>query len=195
MVQAFDYNTSMTYYGPKELADSFRTVRNNTITIAEEIPEDKYGFRAHLDSRSVAETLIHIAHVPEIALEIHGKRKLTSFEGFDFMSIFGPMLADEKAPHSKAEIVAMLRATGDQFAGWLAGISDDVLAQTMQMPPNSNNPPTKTRFEMLLSVKEHEMHHRGQLMVLERMLGMVPHLTRQMQARLAQMQQAQAAKP
>jgi uncharacterized damage-inducible protein DinB len=46
-------------------------------------------------------------------------------------------------------------------------------------------PPSKTRFEMLLSTKEHEMHHRGQLMLIERMLGIVPHLTRQMQERMA----------
>jgi uncharacterized damage-inducible protein DinB len=39
---------------------------------------------------------------------------------------------------------------------------------------------------MLLSAKEHEMHHRAQLMVLERMLGITPHLTRQMQERMAQ---------
>jgi uncharacterized damage-inducible protein DinB len=45
--------------------------------------------------------------------------------------------------------------------------------------------PTKTRFEMLLGAKEHEMHHRGQLMLIERMLGIVPHLTRHMQERMA----------
>ena len=39
----------MTYYGGKELAASFRTVRNNTIKIAEEIPENKYDFRAAPD--------------------------------------------------------------------------------------------------------------------------------------------------
>lgn len=44
---------------------------------------------------------------------------------------------------------------------------------------------------MLLSAKEHEMHHRAQLMVLERMLGLVPHLTRQFQERRAQARQAQ----
>jgi uncharacterized damage-inducible protein DinB len=38
---------------------------------------------------------------------------------------------------------------------------------------------------MLLSVKEHEMHHRGQLMLIERIIGIVPHLTREMQARMA----------
>ena len=30
------------------------------------------------------------------------------------------------------------------------------------------------------------MHHRGQLMLLQRMIGLVPHLTRQMQERMAQ---------
>ena len=30
-----------------------------------------------------------------------------------------------------------------------------------------------------------EMHHRGQLMLIERMLGIVPHLTRHMQERMA----------
>ena len=29
------------------------------------------------------------------------------------------------------------------------------------------------------------MHHRGQLMLIERILGIVPHLTREMQARFA----------
>jgi len=36
-------------------------------------------------------------------------------------------------------------------------------------------------FEMLLGTKEHEMHHRAQLMVIERLLGIVPHLTRNRQ--------------
>ena len=41
----------MTYYGGKELAASFRTVRNNTIHIAEEMAEDSYSFRPSPDSR------------------------------------------------------------------------------------------------------------------------------------------------
>jgi uncharacterized damage-inducible protein DinB len=47
------------------------------------------------------------------------------------------------------------------------------------------NHPPKSRFEMILGVKEHEMHHRGQLMLIERTIGIVPHLTREMQARFA----------
>jgi uncharacterized damage-inducible protein DinB len=60
----------------------------------------------------------------------------------------------------------------------------------VHLPPQVQ-PNVKTRFEMLLSVKEHEMHHRAQLMVVERMLGLVPHLTRQMQERMAQMTRQQ----
>ena len=39
---------------------------------------------------------------------------------------------------------------------------------------------------MLLGVKEHEMHHRAQLFLIERMVGIVPHLTRARQERMAQ---------
>jgi len=45
-----------------------------------------------------------------------------------------------------------------------------------------------------IAPKEHEMHHRGQLMVAERMLGITPHLTRHMEERIAAMQSAQAGR-
>jgi uncharacterized damage-inducible protein DinB len=38
------------------------------------------------------------------------------------------------------------------------------------------------------------MHHRGQLMLIERLLGITPHLTRENQARRASMQAAAAEK-
>jgi hypothetical protein len=37
----------MNYYGAKEIAEGFRTVRKNTIQVAEDIPEDKYSYRRH----------------------------------------------------------------------------------------------------------------------------------------------------
>jgi hypothetical protein len=40
------------------------------------------------------------------------------------------------------------------------------------------------------------MHHRAQLMTMQRMIGQTPHLTRQMQERMAQMAAAaQTAAP
>jgi len=176
----------MTYYGAKELADSFRTVRKNTILIAEDIAEEKYGFRAAPETRSVAELLAHLAATPAMQERIHGTERRTTLEGFDFPGLFAQMVAKEKEPQSKAQVIEWLREDGDRFASWLETQPEDFLAQRVSMPPGTT-PASKTRFEMILGLKEHEMHHRGQLMLIERMLGIVPHLTRDMQARIAQM--------
>jgi uncharacterized damage-inducible protein DinB len=174
----------MTYYGAKELADSYRTVRKNTLAIAQDIPAEKYSFRAAPDTRSVGELLTHIALAYNFQHQIHAIERRSTLQGFDFASLMGRMGAEEKKQRSKDEILELLRADGEKWAGWLQGLSDGFLGEQVQMPPGAN-PPSKSRFEMLLSVKEHEMHHRAQLMLLERILGIVPHLTREMQARFA----------
>jgi uncharacterized damage-inducible protein DinB len=177
----------MTYYGGKELAASFRTVRKNTITIAEEIGEEHYGFRAAPETRSIGTTLVHIALTTLLPYQIHGVEKRTEMGGFDFPAFFTKMMAEENTPRSKKHIVEMLKEDGEEFAKWLEGLTDEFLAQSVAFPAGMT-PPSRSRFEMLLGVKEHEMHHRAQLMLMERMLGMVPHLTREMQARMAAMQ-------
>ena len=55
---------AMNYYGAKDLASSFRTVRKNTITIAEEIGEQHYGFSPAPEVRTVAQILVHIGLSP-----------------------------------------------------------------------------------------------------------------------------------
>jgi uncharacterized damage-inducible protein DinB len=181
----------MNHYGAKELADAFRTVRKNTIQIAEDIPEDKYGFQASTETRSVGKLLVHIALSNGFSYQMHAVQKLKSLVGFDFMSFIKQVMEDEAKPRTKAEIVQLLREGGDQFAKFLDGVTDEFLAETITFPEGAQ-PPTKTRFEMILGVKEHEMHHRGQLMMMERMVGVVPHLTRAQQERMAAMQAAKA---
>ena len=174
----------MTHYGGKELAAAFRTVRNNTIKIAEEIPENKYDFRAAPDTRSIRQTLAHIALIPSFALHIH-TNKIDNLSAVNFPELMQKTGAEEAKPRDKAEMVRFLKAEGERFASFLEGLSEAFLAETVAMPPGAE-PAAKSRFEMLLSVKEHEMHHRGQLMMLQRMIALVPHLTRQMQERMAQ---------
>ena len=87
-----------------------------------------------------------------------------------------------KGMTSKAQIVATLKNDGEAFAKQIQAMTDAQLGEPVTAP-NA----TKSRFEMLLGVKEHEMHHRAQLFLIERMIGIVPHLTR------ARQQQRQAA--
>jgi uncharacterized damage-inducible protein DinB len=183
----------MTYYGAKEIAASFRIVRNNTLKIAEEIPEDKYSFRPAEGTRTVAQTLIHISNAHRFALVVNRAPARSTMEGFDFMAFIGPLAASEQQPMTKAQIVARLSAAGEEFETWVKTLTDDFLGQSVAMPPGGT-PPSRTRFEMLIAVKEHEMHHRGQLMLVERMIGITPHLTRENEARRAAMMAAAAAK-
>jgi uncharacterized damage-inducible protein DinB len=136
--------------------------------------------------------LAHIALSHNFQYQIHATERRTTLVGFDFPSIMKRLAAEEKEPRTKDQILDMLRTSGEKWAAFLQGLTEDLLAEQVQMPPGMT-PPSKSRFEMILSVKEHEMHHRGQLMLIERLLGVVPHLTREMQSRLAGA--AAAAKP
>jgi uncharacterized damage-inducible protein DinB len=180
----------MNYYGAKEMAASFRTVRKNTIVIAEEIGEEHYGFRPAAGTRSVGETLLHIAVATRMPHQIHAVDHLSDLANFNFMDFFGGLLMVEKKPHTKAQTIALLNEEGERFAGWLDTLTDEFLAERVTMPPGMGT--EKSRFEMLLGPKEHEMHHRAQLMVMERLVGITPHMTRQMEERMAAMQSAKA---
>ena len=171
----------MNCYGGKDLARAFRTVRENTIKIAEEIPDSGYDFAAAPGIRTVRQLLTHIALLDSFAT-FH-KEKRTNFEGVNFPALVGQMQAEEAKPRTKAEVIALLKQRGEETAKWLETLSDDFLAEPFAQPVGT--PPTKSRFEMIMALKEHEMHHRGQLMLIERMLGLTPHLTRQMQERFA----------
>jgi uncharacterized damage-inducible protein DinB len=172
------------YYGGKELAESFRTVRKNTLAIAQDIPEDKYDFRPMPETRSVRELLAHIALSNGFQKKIHAEERRKNLDGFDFPALMKRLTAEEKAPRTKAQLIELLTTDGEAWAKWMEGLDDNFLGEVVTMPP-TGTPPSRTRFDMLLSVKEHEMHHRGQLMLIERLVGIVPHMTREMQSRLA----------
>lgn len=167
----------MNYYGSKDLAESWRTVRKNTIQVAEDIPEEQYAFRAAPGTMSVGEILAHLAATPHWANQCHFVDQKVAVTMDDFGKWMGEVSASSKTLTGKAEIVAALKADGEAFAAGLEAMTDAQLGEQVALPNGS-----KTRFEMLLGVKEHEMHHRAQLFLMERMIGIVPHLTRARQA-------------
>jgi uncharacterized damage-inducible protein DinB len=179
----------MSVYGGKELAGGFRTVRQNTIKVAEDIPESKYGHVPASECKSVAQMLAHIAVSTQIWDEIHRKQRLNTLVGLNFLEMRGRFDAEENKPRSKAEIVEWPRTSGEEFASWLETVTPEFLGE---MVTEADGKSAKSRFERMLGAKEHEMHHRAQLMLIERQLGIVPHLTRQFQERMAQMRAAKA---
>jgi len=87
---------------------------------------------------------------------------------------------EEKALRSKSDIIKALTDNGETLSAFIQSLDEATLAEQVTIPTGD-----KSRFEMLLGAKEHEMHHRGQLMLIQRMLGQVPELTRRRQAMMA----------
>jgi uncharacterized damage-inducible protein DinB len=174
----------MTYYGSKNIADSFRTVRKNTLTIANEIPEEQYGFKATPEVMSVGEMLAHLAISPMWQIEAHTK-KIDRVDFAYFTARMQQATLEQQALRTKADIVKALTENGEKFAAFVESLDEAALASSVTFPPPIQ-PSSKSRFEMLLGPKEHEMHHRGQLMLIQRLLGQVPELTRRREAFRAQ---------
>lgn len=179
----------MDLYGNRQLADSMRVVRTNTIQIANDIPESSYDYRPTPQSRSVAETLVHIAWLASADRLLHEEKRLRTLEGFDFGVLLKSSEVEEQRPRSKAEIIDLLRTEGDRWAQWVEQLPDSVLSEQVRHPGGNS----RTRFEMLIGSKEHEMQHRAQLTVIERLLGVVPHFTRNLLASLPQAKVESAA--
>jgi uncharacterized damage-inducible protein DinB len=160
----------------------------NTIQVAEDIPESRYDFVPAPGVRSFRRMLTHVAIATRIWEEVH-KKGHTTLVGFDFFGLMDRFQAEEAKNRSKAEILALLASEGQQFAAWLDTLTPEFLAEKVTEPDGKT---AKTRFERFLGAKGHEMHHRAQLMLIERQLGIVPHLTRQFEERIAQMKAAKA---
>ena len=165
----------MSTYEMRELIAGTRAVRADTIRIAEDVPAEHYDFRPAPESRSVAETLVHIAWLRNFDRAVHDAR-LDSLEGFDFPALLEETRAEEATPRSKEDIIELLRAEGERHVQWLEALPPEILADRVQMPGGGS----VSRFELLVGTKEHEVHHRAQLTVLERLVDVVPHFTRAM---------------
>jgi uncharacterized damage-inducible protein DinB len=85
----------------------------------------------------------------------------------EFARFMATVPAEEQTTRTKARIVALLRENGEEFAHWLESQTPDFPGERVAVEPGK----TKTRFEALSRVKEHEIHHRAQLMPIERPAG------------------------
>lgn len=164
----------MNLYGPKQLAESIRIVRRSTVLIAEDIHEDDYVYRPVVGSRTVAEVLAHIAYFSRFDRFLHEEEPVTAMDTFDFGKLLKEAESEEKTLRTKATLVDWLKESGESWAQWVELLPELFLAEEI----TQRNGSQKTRFEMILGTKEHEIHHRGQLTVIERILGIVPHFTR-----------------
>src|SRR3954454_23438639 len=106
---------SMPLFGTRQLVEAARRARASTLRIAAEIPEASYGFRATAETRSAAETLVHIAWLASADRLMHEERRLGTLEGFDFPGLIADSRREERQARGKEQIIELLRTEGE---GW-----------------------------------------------------------------------------
>ena len=142
----------MSVYGGKELAAAFRTVRKNTIQVAEDIPESKYAHVPAAECKSVGGMLAHIAVSTQIWEEIHKKQRRTTLVGLDYFGIRGRIDADEAKPRTKApakRATTRAKAQSDDGADAAAAQPEGSPAESSGDAPDARvdqiKPPRRTR--------------------------------------------------
>ena len=153
------------------LVQTWSEVRTGLINEASQIPEDKFLFRATPETRSVAELLQHIVQTQK-ALVGETCRENTNLmrQSFaDHLDEYAPGVADIT---DKNGLLELLRSSIEPAEATIRGYGDG-LQQTMRRFDGKE----VTKFDFLNFAIAHEMYHRGQLTVYERLLGVEPALT------------------
>jgi uncharacterized damage-inducible protein DinB len=148
----------------------WKDARGGLIKEVERIPEDQFSFRATPDTRSVAEVVQHVISTQKIIVG-EACRPDTNLMRQSFAAH-----ANEYAPgvsdvSDKNGLLELLRTSMDDAASRISSYGD--LNESMM--GLAGQPLTKAAF--LTFGMSHEMYHRGQLTVFERLMNIEPALT------------------
>jgi uncharacterized damage-inducible protein DinB len=157
----------------EEALAAWEDARRGVVAEARNIPGDRYDYRPDGDVRSVRELLVHIMEVSEMMIG-----ELTRADG-SFRRAPFPELLEEHAGHldglsGKEELLEALEAT---LEGGLQRFRE---AGELHMlgPIEQFDGEEGTRLGWLHHGIAQEMYHRGQLCTYQRLMGLVPALTR-----------------
>ncbi|HEY3132696.1 MAG TPA: DinB family protein [Acidobacteriota bacterium] len=163
----------------EEAIRNWESYRKGVIAELENIPEEHWDHCSGAGARTLRELARHIAEA--------GLGFTTELVRPDcsFLRLFDPQAqAQHKAvlskANSKAEIVNLLRTTGEQGARRLREVGDALATQNMKTSTGE-----QSRLTGLWFAAAHEMYHRGQLASYARAVGCVPALTQQIEGMLA----------
>jgi uncharacterized damage-inducible protein DinB len=149
----------------------WKDARSGLIEEVEKIPEDQFSFRATPDTRTVAEILQHIISTQKI---ISGEacRPDTNLRRQSFADQANHYAQGVSEVSDKNGLLELLRSSMDETAQTISSYGDKLEETMMGL---MGKPITKSAF--LTFGFSHEMYHRGQLTVYERMLSIEPALT------------------
>ena len=159
---------------------SWKDVRNGLIEEVEKIPEDQMSFRATPDTRTITEILQHVVEVQKILIG-ETCREDANLLRQSFAAHGQEYAPDVRNVTDKQALLELLRSS--MQAAETAVQADPDL---WDKPMNGITGQPTTKGAILMFAFSHEMYHRGQLTVYERLLNIEPVLTGKLKKLFAQ---------
>ncbi len=140
----------------QELEEEAQTTRR----VLERVPDDQLAWRPHERARTLGELALHVANVPGAVAEIAVQSPVQA-----------PQLTDP-GPNSASELIPALDQSIAKAKELLGGMHDATLMATWRMMQGERELLAIPRVALLRSIMlNHWYHHRGQLTVYLRELG------------------------
>jgi len=140
--------------------EQWNDIGRKLIAMAEDFPEDKYDYKPHPDSRTLAANLLHVsASMYYFTDPAMGQKPRYPDEG--------PKRDSFK---SKAEIVAFVKKCVEDGASAIKSKGDKGLNEAV----DDGGPHLDRLYDVAYALIEHSGEHYGQLVVYYRNNGMVP---------------------
>ena len=136
-------------------------IHQQTLKIVELAPDDKFDWKTCDSAMPLGELANHFYLAEKGLISALQSGKFTS--------------GDAQPKSTTAELVAAFNETHEALVAVLSDLTDEQLAE--EIAPFGEKYGTMSKRTLLHSMQEHEIHHRGQLYVYLRMLGVtVPSL-------------------
>jgi uncharacterized damage-inducible protein DinB len=155
----------------EQIIEGWREVRKGLIDEANQIPAEKFSFQPTTDSRPIKRLLQHLVESQKFLVgeACRPDTNLMRASFADNVKMYAPNVADAD---DKDPILILLRESMDEAAEKLMAAGDE-LKNTMKRFDGKE----MTKLAFMSFAIAHEMYHRGQLTVYERLLSIEPALT------------------
>ena len=155
----------------ENIIESWTEVRTGLIDEANQIPADKFTFQPVPESRSVRELLQHLIESQKFLVG-EACRPDTNLMRGSFAENVKSYAPGVREVNDKDELLNLLRTTMEESAEKLRGAADE-MRNTMKRFDGKE----MSKLGFMSFAIAHEMYHRGQLTVYERLLNIQPALT------------------
>jgi len=162
------------------LVGTWREVRSGLIDEAEQVPAEQFSFRATQETRSVTELLQHIIESQKVLVG-EACRAETNLMRQSFADHIGEYAPEVGAMKDKNGLLELMRSSMDLAEATIRSHADK-LNDSMHRFDGKE----MSKLDLLNFIVAHEMYHRGQFTVYERLLKIEPALTRRFKKLFAQ---------